>query len=385
MKNKAQALTELAIFGSILLFCVAMLLQFGLQANYQQEVQMESFRKAQQMAFNKRGPGATSSLVVVKNKAYPDPRDKFGFAESSPISADSSVVWDTDQSAQYVKKFEDQPDKGDLPAIYFNVEKVDLTQLNNTLPASQRPNVPKMAGQNDTFGFYTARYEKRACSGSVTVVFEDRKHTKGTEYVTKTIPCSDIRVARLEGGFGSQTPANIGTTLLMSPYYRSSSDSPIQKITDADVDGDGQLERVIAADASKTFLYIDYHDKHGQGSVSPSATVADGGAIQIDSLYAQVGPEDKECLSWDESTQTCKSWRYLQPADRQGMIQDYEKSVKYNENRITKTEEEGTITSKTTLNAEQKVTQKFRLNNGQVVEIPVELKKSGVYYNWPNN
>lgn len=393
IKNKGQALIELAIFGSILLFCVAALIQYGLQANYQQEAQMEVFRKAQKMAFYRDGPNSAVSLVLFKNKSIPDPRDQFGFAERITVPASESVVWDTDQSAQYVKKFpkesgklkaffesifgsssKDQPKEEDLPAVYFEIEgvnrKTSVNDKDNNPTGKKIKDVAKAAvssGENNVFGFYTAKFEKRACPPELTVVFEDRKHTQGTEYIKEIVPKGEILLARLEGGFGNME-AETDSELLMYPYFIRKGSIMKQRITDADLDGDGHLESIIAADKGLNLFYIDSHDSVYDSSIPK------GGEIQIDTAYAQIESGDKDVTTG----------QLLSPNDRQGLLQDFEKTIEHRESKIVKTKEAGVITSKTTLNAKQTIYHKFRLNDGQIVSIPIEFSTdpNKALYQW---
>lgn len=374
---KGQALTELAVFGSILLFCLAVLVQYGLQANYQQQLQMEAFRRAQKMAFERSGPNSAASLVLIKDKPFPDPRDQFGFAERNTVAAGEGVVWDTDQSAQYVKKFPANPLsaaekaelEADLPATYFQIDKGNLANYNNAIPASKRPSVP--AGQNDTFGFYTARFDKMPCPSVITVVLEDRTHndpqnTQHTEYFPIKVRYDQIYVARMEGGF-EEPKADPDSSLLMFPYFRRPGSLIKYKISDADLDGDGKLENIIAADKDKNLFYIKYHDNAQQ----QPQTVA--GAIQVDTSYMQVEAEDKDPVTKFP----------LGPEKRQGMLQDLDKTLSHTESKIVKTEKTGVITSQTTLNAKQTTVHRFRLNGGQIVDIPVEVTVNQAdLYNW---
>lgn len=387
-----QALTELAIFGSILLLCVATLLQYGLEANYQQQVQMEAFRKAQKIAFYRSGPNASTSLVLVKDKAYPDPRDQFGFPERYPVAASENVVWDVNQNAQYVKKFPDvgvpadqMPKEKDLPALYFDIEKGDLTKLNQAIPSGQRPSLPSEAGQKNAFGFYTAKFDKIACPDNITVIFEDPTpahnalgNTGHTQYFTVQVAKGAIRVARIQGDFGN-TKTDPDYQLLMHPYYEYIGNGLKYLITEADVDGDGEMETIIGADKYKNLFYVDYHDAYLNGSLQPSGL---GGAIQIDSSNMQVEAGDKVKF-WNG-----EKWILggnLQPKDRQGMLQDFDKTAHHTDSKIVKKEEKGVITSQqTTLNAKQRFIHKFRLNGGTIVEIPVEVSTdpSKALYDW---
>jgi len=69
------------------------------------------------------------------------------------------------------------------------------------------------------------------------------------------------------------------------------------------------------------------------------------------------------------------------------MIDESEKTIRHTGSKVVKEENingKVGITSKTTLNATQTITHKFRLNSGQIVSIPVEIptdpKKT--FYDW---
>lgn len=358
--TKGQALTELAIFGSILLFCVAMLLQYGLEANYQQQAQMEVFRKAQKLAFYRSGPGANTSLVLVKDKAIPDPRDQWGFAERYPVVVGGSVTWDTNLSTQYVTNYAQAPEATDLPAVYFEVDKISAAELSR-VRTNASAEVPAAAAQNKVFGFYTARFQKAPCLGSIKVVFEDPQHRRGREYVEEVVGCGEIRVMRMDGD-----RADPNSHLLMYPYFRDSNMLK-RRIIWADVDGDDKLEQIIAAiiaaNGNKEFFYIDYHDG-GNARFSPL-----GGAIQIDTDYLNAA-----------------AYPYgnaYSPEVKQGLIPDFRKSIEHTGSNIVKEEVGGNITSRTELRARQIITHKIRLNSGAVVEIPVEFTPDrSQSYNW---
>lgn len=346
MKAKGQALAEFAIFGTILLFCVAMLLQYALEANYQQQTMMEGFRKAQQLAFNRSGLGSATSLTLVKDKSIPDPRDQWGFAERYPVVGGGSVTWDNNAGAQYIKEYDEKPDDNDLPALYFSVDK-------GSRPPEAKATVPSGAKQNDTFGFYTARYERIDCKGGVTVVFESPGQAQ--EYYTESVSCSDIRVMKLDpADFGQEGKADTNYKL-MYPYFRDSGNLK-RRIIWADVDCDNKLEQIIAANKNKQFLCIVYH-RRGDND------------IQLDTDYvnaaaAPYGNADR-------------------PGDKQGLIPDFNKEIQHRGSNIVRTQENGNVTSATTLSATQTITHKFRLNNGQVVEIPVQVTAdSSQTYNW---
>jgi hypothetical protein len=372
--KKGQALVELAVFGSILLFCLAMLIQYGLDANYQQQVQMEAFRKTQRLAFYKDGLGASTSLVVIKDKAMPDPRDQWGFAERQPIVGAGSVTWNTNLAASsYVRNYTDAPDAQDLPTLYFEVDRADT-------PAEASAPVPNQAG-NQVFGFYTARFERLPCPAQIRVVFPDKSINRTSEYQTVIVNRSDIRVMRIEGGFGEDIDVYTDGRLLMQPYFLYQGMK--YKISDADVDGDGKLETIIAAnvDASGNnmeFFYIDSHEGKPNSPIEGTPVVCQGGIqpqIQIDSDYTYIDPQDRVLEGG--------VLRPVTPTDRQGLLNDFAKTIAHSGTRITKTEVGGNITSQTNINAQQTVIHKIRLNNGQVLEIPANFRVNGNFYdNW---
>lgn len=361
LSKNGQALVEMAVFGSILLFCLAMLIQYGLSANCQQQVQMEAFRKTQRLAFNKDGLGASTSLVVVKDKSIPDPRDQWGFAERQPIvGSGSGVSWNTNLGASYVKNYTDTPSVSDLPTLYFEID----SQRPNK-PAEASVPVPSEAG-NQVFGFYTARFEKMACPDVIKVVFDnpDKSVGRTSEYITVMVPRSEIRVMRIEGGFGEEISVYTDGRLLMHPYFLYNGMK--QQITDADVDGDNKLETIIAANEEKEFFYLDSHET----SASLVGNTI-GGDIQIDTDYTYIDTKDKI------------EGRPATPDDRQGLINDFRKTIQHRGSSITKTESSGSQTSQTSLNAEQEVIHRIRLNNGRVLDIPAHFERTeGNLYNW---
>jgi len=101
-KQKAQTLTELAVFGSILLLALSFLINYGMRYNYQQDLQMRAFRKALSQAYwptdlagNKvpDRPDASASVALLEDKHIPDPRDMFGAGSVTPVTGQAEVTW----------------------------------------------------------------------------------------------------------------------------------------------------------------------------------------------------------------------------------------------------------------------------------------------------
>ena len=380
--RKGQAITELAIFGSILLFCLAMLIQYGLDANYQQQAQMEAFRKTQRIAFYRDGPASSTAFILVKDKPTPDPRDQWGVAERGPIVAGgNSVAWNTNLSADYVKLYTDTPDAKDLPAVYFQIDKA-ARPAESTTPFPWAQFIPWGVWQANVFGLYTARFEKLPCPAQITVVFPDKSITRTSEYKTVIVQRSDIRVMRIEGGFGEDIEVYTDGRLLMQPYFLYGGIK--YKITDADVDGDGKLETIIAAnvDASGNnmeLFYIDSHEGKPNSPIEGTPVVCQGGIqpqIQIDGDYTYIDPQDRVLEGG--------VLRPTRPQDKQGLLNDFETTTQHigRGTSITKTESAGKISSQTNKSATQTIVHKIRLNNGQVLKLPVIFSDHGNFYDW---
>jgi hypothetical protein len=92
VSNKGQSLVEVAVFGAFLLIVLGFLLNSGMEYNYQQEVKMDAFRRAMQMASASPVPKAQ---VVQEDKDvhFPDPSDMFALGTRGSIKSSSSVFW----------------------------------------------------------------------------------------------------------------------------------------------------------------------------------------------------------------------------------------------------------------------------------------------------
>ena len=95
-RNAGQALLELSIFGALIIMLIGVLVSYGLKYNFQQQVSIEAFRAAQELAQELDGglPRGSSSITLVKDKHIPDPSNPFGVGSVTPIMASASITRD---------------------------------------------------------------------------------------------------------------------------------------------------------------------------------------------------------------------------------------------------------------------------------------------------
>lgn len=119
-----QALTELAIFGSILIFLSATLISWGMGQNYTQRLEMDAFRRAYQLNTQAGDSqwGQESSYVLVEDLPRPDPGNKFGFIERSPQAASAKVT----QSLEMFGGGTEWGNADSLPRMRFKIGKQEL-------------------------------------------------------------------------------------------------------------------------------------------------------------------------------------------------------------------------------------------------------------------
>jgi hypothetical protein len=110
--SKAQSLSEMAVFGSILLLVLGFLLRYGLQYNYQQQVKMEAFRRSMKMAADSDA-SQSQQVMVVKDAQIPNPQDIFGHGERTTIRGSSDIFWSNNTSGV------DYSDATTLPSMTY--------------------------------------------------------------------------------------------------------------------------------------------------------------------------------------------------------------------------------------------------------------------------
>jgi len=122
--GSGQALLELAIFGSILLFCFGILIQYGLSLNYRQALQMITFRRAVDLSYNRSSRGVSDTnvnLVVIHDKSIPDPSDPYSIKNRSPYVHQASAVY-SDKMYQSPYYSPDEQKSSTLPGVDYIVD-----------------------------------------------------------------------------------------------------------------------------------------------------------------------------------------------------------------------------------------------------------------------
>lgn len=96
LNNKAQALSELAVFGTVLLGVLGFLLTYGMNSNYSDKLNMQSFRYALQKAYQAKGTYYNAQVLVMDYKAPPQAQGANAIPSFSPFIASSSAVLSND-------------------------------------------------------------------------------------------------------------------------------------------------------------------------------------------------------------------------------------------------------------------------------------------------
>lgn len=129
--QSGQALLELAIFGSLLIMLLGVLVNYGLHYNFQQKAIQDSFRKALWYAGRSIWSFWDQSVGVfpvqtdysqINDKHIPDPRNPFGIGQIIPVTHTSTVTRDFQLQATPDRE------KGDkeLPTKIYNINGKEI-------------------------------------------------------------------------------------------------------------------------------------------------------------------------------------------------------------------------------------------------------------------
>lgn len=118
---KAQAILELAIFGSLLLMLLGILINYGLRYNFQQQAMQETFRKALHSAAEADQADKPTSVthITLKDKHIPNPSHPWAVGSITPITSSASVTrgYNMHLSAD---------EENELPVIKMNIQGKEL-------------------------------------------------------------------------------------------------------------------------------------------------------------------------------------------------------------------------------------------------------------------
>jgi len=136
--KKGQAILELAIFGSILIMLLGILVNYGLKYNFQQQVMQQAFRKALGIAAKE----PSSTYILIKDRHIPNPSNPFGVGSVAAVSSSASVVRDyrmdeTADTAGELPRIDIEAPDGQLRSYKtaafrdeYNVPEGDLSKYN---------------------------------------------------------------------------------------------------------------------------------------------------------------------------------------------------------------------------------------------------------------
>ncbi|MFH0791212.1 MAG: hypothetical protein V2A64_06225 [Candidatus Omnitrophota bacterium] len=105
-REKGQAAVELAVFGSLILIALSVLLTYGQRLEIQQQLKMEAFRRALTKAYEKN---SSVSYTIRKDARFFNLFGGYREGQSSSVGASASVMWvkgnpgamDTDGNSYY--------------------------------------------------------------------------------------------------------------------------------------------------------------------------------------------------------------------------------------------------------------------------------------------
>ncbi|MDD5080347.1 MAG: hypothetical protein PHH68_08540 [Candidatus Omnitrophica bacterium] len=312
---KSQSLSEMAVFGTILLLVLGFLLRYGLQYNYQQQVKMEAFRRSMKMAEESNAP-QSQQITVVKDVQIPNPQDIFGQGERTTIRGSSDIFWSNNTTGLDYSSDEGlpsvtyvfNPDKAfSGRGVYSEIEGSSSVEkgvtkeytLATTMPIPSLPigwgNV-KLKGVTDIFNMQTADQAK---------VYQQEEGYGSKEILVLLNSGKDCNEEYCETAILEE--AEVPETGTGKPRYYSfistggDVGSPPENINLLDSEG-GQLNSTLMAQQTEDKV-IDRHD-------NLTITTDSGVLTSTDTLYEaeaithKLGADDPTFVFYNTTTQT---------------------------------------------------------------------------------
>jgi hypothetical protein len=220
---------ELAVFGTFLLFALALIVRFGLSAYYAQQVNQESFRHALRAAYETRAygdpatdevtikerpsstlcdptddpdcrfsPANLGQVTLVRDLYIPDSSNTFATGFHTTMAGGGSIVWGTDRS-EYEPA--DIANGSDLPELIHRINGQDFIVLTSRFRVEELSSSSDLetvlCDYNEVYG--TVFVDKPGGEG-LTVDF-NTCGTKGQAKITGDAP-STVRLEIVDGCLG---------------------------------------------------------------------------------------------------------------------------------------------------------------------------------------
>lgn len=161
-KRAGQALVELAVFGSLLLFLIGYLVNNALQLDYRQQATMEAFRRGLASAAA-APPGlddtpSSTSHLLIQDRQIPEPSDPFALGGVSPVTAQASITRTYELGLRFPRTARE------LPRLAVQIEHTTTCPSGTAVPGDDSGN-PKTcyyttAGLREEFGVRQSSVER---------------------------------------------------------------------------------------------------------------------------------------------------------------------------------------------------------------------------------
>ena len=164
--TKAQALTELTLFGSFFIMLLAVMVSYSMRYNSQQRVTQEAYRKGISKLHNYDSPhdaSSTSSLTYLRyrDEYVPDPSNPFGLGSVESSVSSATLTRDYRMHMTAGKDYELPQIAIDIDGINKKVVNSDGTEtypcnsyLNKKYRASDDENLREKYGSEDSPCYY---------------------------------------------------------------------------------------------------------------------------------------------------------------------------------------------------------------------------------------
>ncbi|MDD2752590.1 MAG: hypothetical protein PHN59_05620 [Candidatus Omnitrophica bacterium] len=189
MKNfarRGQAAAEMAIFGSIILFVLSVLIAYVQKLNDQQLSKMESFRRALQKATTyqdeeSESPGASVQYFLVQNRRHADLTGGFGKGVTETLHSDASVYWAIPTASHYGSS-------GQGSSIDLQLARINDDEKASTL--NKEFSINLQSGTDDEPGL---EYNEIKFKGENTGSITNNRNSERKETIITTLPGINIK------------------------------------------------------------------------------------------------------------------------------------------------------------------------------------------------